>query len=196
MYKFIKFLFSRQYLLFVFFCLNTLVSMEIEDGNVTERRSAAGTSTNNQWFNIDYAGCGERLGQMCNAVNFSGCRNRFVQGATYVCELGAEIIVSVAVVGGSLAIISVASSLQAQGEEQGAHYETRHRTVCTDDDTKGYHCNRQSYTECYGPYEACQKLDAASTLFAIGGVGILGTGAFWGYKIYNNFERYCLGRRD
>jgi hypothetical protein len=177
-------------LFLIFLCCNALVPMEVD---VEDGRDALHTAnTSFQCDGVNFSGCRDRLAQMLSNVDCTGCRDRFVQGTKYVCELGAEVLVSVAVVGGSLALISVASSLQSKGEEQGAHYETHYRYVCTDDDTKGYHCKKQSYTECYGPYEACQDLDAANALFVIGGVGIFGTGAFWCYKIYNDYERFCV----
>ncbi len=173
MHKSTKFLFKR--LLLVFFCLNGLVSMEIDLEESKENRSLVQTFSN---------------------VDCTGCRDGFVQGAKYVCELGAEVLVSAVVVGTSVALLSVASSLQAQGEEQGAHYETRSRYVCSYDSDGNKSCRTERYTECVGPYEACRDLDAASTLFAIGGLGILGTGVFWVYKFYYDYERYCLGRRE
>ncbi len=114
--------------------------------------------------------------------------------ARYFCELGAEAIVSVAVVAGGVALISVASGLQAKGEEEGAHYETRRRYVCSTDSNGHRSCRTEHYTECVGSYKACQDLDAASTLFAIGGCAVLGVGAFWCYKIYNDYERFCVCR--
>lgn len=169
--------------------------MEIDPEEGKENRRLAQTNTS-YFDNSSFTGCRDRLTQTFSNVDCTGCRDRFVQGAKYVCELGAEVLVSAVVVGASVALLSVASSLQAQGEEQGAHYETRSRYVCSYDSDGNKSCRTERYTECVGPYEACQDLDAASALFAIGGVGILGTGAFWVYKFYYDYERYCLGRRN
>ncbi len=199
MQKFIKSLSLYKQLLFIVFCWNALVPMEVpmEVGMEEGKDNRNLTQTNSSYFgNINFTEYCDDLTQRLSSIDCSGCRNRFVQGTKYVCELGAEVLVSVAVVGGSLVLISVASSLQEKGEEQGAHYETRSRYVCSYDSDGNKTCKTERYTECVGPYEACQDLDAASALFAIGGCGLLGTGAFWCYKIYNDYERYCLGRRD
>lgn len=180
-------------LFLIFLCCNALVPMEFtdEEGGRDKLHTA---KTPFQLDGVNFSGCRDRLSQMLSNADCTGCRDRFVQGTKYVCELGAEVLVSVAVVGGSLALLSVASSLQTKGEEQGAHYETHTRYVCSYDSDGNKTCKTERYTECYGPYEACQDLDTASALFAIGGVGILGTGVFWCYKIYNDYERFCLRR--
>ncbi len=180
-------------LFLIFLCCNALVPMEVDIENDSVPLGEK-TITPFQGYRVHFSSCQDRLTQMYSNLDCSGYRHRFVQGAKYVCELGAEVLVSVAVVGGSLALLSVASSLQTKGEEQGAHYETHTRYVCSYDSDGNKTCKTERYTECYGPYEACQDLDAASALFAIGGVGILGTGVFWCYKIYNDYERFCLRR--
>lgn len=108
-----------------------------------------------------------------------------------ICLLGAEVIVSGVVGACGLALISVASGYQSAGESKGAHYVTKTHYVCS----SGGKCRTVTDTYCVGSTNACSNLTAATVLFSIGGAAILGVGAFWGYKIYNNYETYCVRRQ-
>lgn len=138
-------------------------------------------------------GCINNCGDSFRSINCNDSLNRMGAIGLYVCELGAEILFSGFAVASGLTLISVGSSYEAKGEATDAHYETRRHYVCSYSNGKRS-CKWVTDTTCVGNYQGCNDLEAAQFCFGFGGLLIVGVGAFWCYKFYTDYERFCGAR--